>query len=463
MDVLMPQLGETVAEGKIVKWFKSAGDAVKSGDNLFEIETDKVSMEVPSITAGVLAEIRVKEGEIAPVGGVVAVISENGSAAIRSNGSGVAAAPATDYSPAPVPAAAPKPAAKPAPAAAPKVAAAQTPAAPQAPRGPVKLDPFQEVRTPARNFGPAKLPNGVTVTPLARRLAAEAGVSLQKLQGSGTHGRVIARDVESAIASGAARTAGAPTALATGASSDQVKALYKGVPFEEMALDGMRRIVAARLLEAKQTVPHFYLNVDAGIERLLQIREDANAAATQSASGEPNFKLSVNDLVIKAFAMALARVPAANAVWASDRILRFSRVDIGIAVAVDGGLLTPVIRGAEAKSVFDISTEMKDLAARARARKLKPEEYQGGAASISNLGMYGVTSFSAILNPPQSTILAVGAAERRPVEGKDGSIRFTNQMTVTLSCDHRVVDGALGAQLLAAFKTVIENPVSMLI
>jgi len=436
----MPQLGETVTEGKVIKWLKSAGDAVNSGDNLFEIETDKVSMEVPSIEARVLTEIRVKEGEIAPVGGVVAVIGPP---------NGAAAPPVASSVPMPAPLAA-----KPTPAA-PKVTAA----AASAPRAPLKLGPFEEVRSPKRNFGPAKLPNGVTVTPLARRLAGEGGVALSRLKGSGPHGRIIAGDVEAALSSGAPCTMAPPPA----SFADPVKSLYRGVPFEEIALDGMRQIVAARLLEAKQTIPYFYVSADADLERLLTLRDDTNAAAPKDTAGNPAFKLSINDLVIKAFAMALHRVPSANAVWAGDRILQFRRVDIGIAVAVDGGLLTPVIRQAETKTVFEISFEMKDLAARARSRRLKPEEYQGGVASVSNLGMYGVSSFSAILNPPQSTILAVGAGQRRPAEIPGGGIRFTTQMTMTLSCDHRVVDGALGAELLTALKSIIENPVSMLI
>jgi pyruvate dehydrogenase E2 component (dihydrolipoamide acetyltransferase) len=469
MEVLMPQLGETVAEGKITKWFKSVGDAVKSGDNLFEIETDKVSMEVPAISDGVISEIRVQEGEVAPVGGVVAVIGEGNGA--KSAASTSAPAKASVPSP-PVSQQKssgaisserqPQPASGSTLSASTAAAAAahkvETPAK-AALFTPANLDPFEEVRTPRRHFGPAKLPNGATVTPLARRLAGEAGIPLAKIRGTGPHGRIVARDVHSAIAS--ARPAAA--ALAVGTSADQVKALYRSVPFEEVALDGMRRIVATRLVEAKQTVPHFYLTADVDIERLMTLREEANAAAAKDGAGNPAFKLSVNDLVIKAFTMALQRVPAANAVWAGDRILRFQRVDVGVAVAVDGGLLTPVIREAEKKTVFAISAEMKDLAARARQRKLKPEEYQGGSASVSNLGMYGVRSFSAIINPPQSTILAVGAGERRPVEAKDGGIRFSTQMTITLSCDHRVVDGALGAQLLAAFKAVVENPVAMLI
>ena len=439
MDVLMPQLGETVAEGKITKWFKSAGDAIKPGDNLFEIETDKVSMEVPATGAGVLAEIRVPEGEVAPVGAVVAVISD---------GTGAVASP--QAAPKPVPVAAPKPA---------PVAAAAAPAQPVPAAGaPIPLDPFFEVRTPARNYGPARLAGGTRVSPLARRLAAEAGIDLGKVSPSGPHGRIVARDVETAAH--AAPKMAPRAALAESQSAEQIKALYRDVPFTEVPLDGMRKTIAARLQVAKQTIPHFYLTADVTIGRLLKLREEANAAAPKDRDGNPAFKLSVNDLVIKAWAAALQRVPAANAVWAEDRILRFGHCDIGIAVAIDGGLITPVIRRAETKTLSAISNEVREMAARARARKLKPDEYQGGASAISNLGMYGVREFSAIINPPQATILAVGAARRQAVETEDGGVAFASVMSVTLSCDHRVVDGALGAELLAAFKGFVEQPVT---
>jgi pyruvate dehydrogenase E2 component (dihydrolipoamide acetyltransferase) len=275
------------------------------------------------------------------------------------------------------------------------------------------------------------------------------------MSGSGPHGRIVAADVESTIAKGGSRSA--PTA--TGANAAQVKALYQGVEFEEVPLDGMRATIARRLVEAKQTIPHFYLVTDVTMDSLLKIREEANAGAPKEGA----YKLSVNDFVIKALALALQRVPAANAVWAGDRILRFKQSDVGVAVAIDGGLLTPVIRNADGKSLSAISNEMRDLAARAKEKKLKPAEYQGGASAISNLGMYGVREFSAIINPPHATILAVGAAQRRPVEADDGSVKFVSQMTATLSCDHRVVDGALGAELLAAFKALIESPVRMLV
>ena len=453
----MPQLGETVAEGKITKWFKSAGDAVKPGDNLFEIETDKVSMEVPAIAAGTLTEIRVQVGEIAKVGAVVAVIGGAGAQAAASAPKPAAPAPAPT---------APKPQQA---SFAPAKAGVQglSPRLRGDERGEnsanfayADLDPFFEVRTPARNFGPAKLPSGASATPLARRLAGENGIDLAKVRGSGPHGRIVAADVEAALSSGAGRPA---AAMAAGASAEQVKALYQGVPYEEVPLDGMRATIARRLVEAKQTIPHFYLTADVTMDALLKLREEANAGAPKGKEGVEAYKLSLNDFVIKALAIALQRVPAANAVWAGDRILRFKHSDVGVAVAIEGGLLTPVVRAAETKSLSAISNEMRDLAARARGKKLKPNEYQGGSAAISNLGMYGVREFSAIINPPHATILAVGASQRRPVEAADGSVKFESQMTVTLSCDHRVVDGALGAELLAAFKSLIESPVRMLV
>jgi pyruvate dehydrogenase E2 component (dihydrolipoamide acetyltransferase) len=378
MEVLMPQLGETVTEGKITVWFKAVGDAIAPGDNLFEIETDKVSMEVPATSGGILREIRVKQGEVAPVSAIVAVI-----------GDGEVKAP------------------------------------------PASLDPYNEVHTPPRNFGPATVANGAKASPLARRVAFEAGVDLATVKGSGPHGRIHVADIK------------APVAAPAKPVSD--------APFERVPLDAMRRTIARRLVEAKQTVPHFYLTSDVDISRLLALREEAKSAV----------KLSINDFIIKALALALQRVPAANAVWGDDAILRFKHSDVGVAVAIEGGLFTPVIRNAETKSLSAISAEMKDLAARARERKLLPHEYQGGSTSVSNLGMYGVREFAAIINPPQSTMLAVGAGQRRPVEGPNGSVNFATLMTVTLSCDHRVVDGALGAQLLAAFKAVIENPITL--
>jgi pyruvate dehydrogenase E2 component (dihydrolipoamide acetyltransferase) len=454
MDVLMPQLGETVAEGKITQWFKSAGDAIKPGDNLFEIETDKVSMEVPSTSAGVLAEIRVAAGEVAPVGAVVAVIADGAGASAPSAGktAPVTTAPAT---PAPVKRSPPTVAA---PSSATSLSSVA--ASPAAASAPIKLDPFFEVRTPDRNYGPARLPGGMRVTPLARRLAAQGGIDLAGISPSGPNSRIRARDVETALASG---KRAAPAATLAGPSVDQIKALYRDVPFEEVPLDGMRRTIATRLVQATQTIPHFYLTADVEIGALIKLREQANAAAPKDADGNPAFKLSVNDFVIKAWAAALQRVPAANAVWAEDRILRFRRSDIGIAVAVEGGLITPLMRSADTKTLSAISQEMKELSARARAKKLKPDEYQGGSSAISNLGMYGVREFSAIINPPHSTILAVGAARRQAIETEAGGVAFASVMSVTVSCDHRVVDGALGAELLAAFRGCVEQPVTMLV
>jgi pyruvate dehydrogenase E2 component (dihydrolipoamide acetyltransferase) len=454
VDVLMPQLGETVAEGKIVKWFKSPGDSVKSGENLFEIETDKTSMEVPATSAGTLTDIHFQVGEVAKVGAVVAVITGAGEAARPK-----AAAPASSKQSADSPQFVSAKAGTQG-----RAASSQKELGPRV-RGDERvagaafaypdMDPFREVRTPERNYGPAKLASGAFTTPLARRLAGERGIDLSRVTGSGPHGRIVASDVDKAAP-------GAP-AMATGASAAQVKSLYEGIVYEELPLDAMRRTIAKRLIEAKQTIPHFYLTADMDAGRLIAMREEANAAAPAAKDGAPAFRLSLNDFIIKAWAAALQRVPAANAVWADDRILRFKNSDIGVAVALDGGLVTPVIRNVETKSLTAISAEMRDLAERARARKLKPNEYQGGASAISNLGMYGVREFSAIINPPHSTILAVGATRRAPVETEDGGVKFISQMTVTVSCDHRVVDGALGAELLAAFKNFIEKPVTALV
>jgi pyruvate dehydrogenase E2 component (dihydrolipoamide acetyltransferase) len=416
MDILMPQLGETVAEGKITVWHKAVGEVVCAGDSLFEIETDKTSMDVPTTVAGVIAEIRVSAGVTVPVGAVVAVIADTRQEADSVVARGLAA-----------------------PAANAKAA-------------PIVEDPFNPVRTPTRNYGPAMRPNGIKVTPVARRLAIQLGVDLDKVVGTAPHSRIVAKDVEAAAMSASMPGGVTSVPLGAGPSAEQIKAVFEGTPFTEVPLDGMRRAIARRLLESKQTIPHFYLSMDIMVDRLSTARGELNAQAGGA------FKLSINDFVIKALGLALQRVPQANAVWATDRILQFQRSDVGVAVAVEGGLFTPVLRGVELKSMSSISNEMKTLAERARAKLLKPADYQGGAISISNLGMYGVRTFSAIVNPPQASILAVGAVERRPVEAADGSIRFGSFLNVTLSCDHRVIDGARGAQLLSAFKALMETP-----
>lgn len=421
MDILMPQPGETVTEALITIWLKSVGDIVAAGDVLFEIDTDKAAMEVPATAAGTLTEIRVKAGESAPVNAVVACLAAAGEAAAPS---GSAIAPGTVISP----------------------TQEAVPAARLAPA------PYNFVRTPQRNFGPASLPNGIKVTPLARRLAAEKGIDIADISGSGPRGRIVAADARTHKMAPPSATAVAPTA---GASRDEVMAQYAGTDFQIVELDGMRRTIARRLSESKATVPHYYLSAHVSIEKLLALRQQVNAGRTD--------KVSVNDFVVKAFALALQREGAANAAWAEDRILRFAHVDVGVAISVEGGLFTPVIRRAEAKSLSAISAEIKSLADRARTRKLKPADYQGGSATVSNLGMFGVRQFQAIVNPPHATILAIGAGERRPVETEDGGIRFEHQLTATLSVDHRVVDGALGAQLLAAFKATMENPLAVLL
>jgi pyruvate dehydrogenase E2 component (dihydrolipoamide acetyltransferase) len=413
-------------------------------------------MEVPATATGVLAEIRAAAGDVVPVGTIVAVIAD---------GAAVSASPAASPAPQPRAEAPAQPLLTTARAA--ETAAARPNGAGAGLRGigpteagpapPMKLDPFFEVRTPARNYGPARR-GSVTVTPLARRLAAETGIDLDAVRGSGPHGRIFARDLATAAPQRARAAAPAPAGLTT----QQVRTLYEPGTYEEVALDGMRATIAARLVDAKQTIPHFYLTADVATDALLRLREDANAAAPTAKDGTPAFRLSLNDIVVRAWAAALQRVPSANAVWAGDRILRLVHSDVGVAVAVDGGLFTPIVRKAETKTLSAISAEVKDLSARARARRLKPQEYQGGSSVVSNLGMYGVREFAAIINPPHATVLAVGAARRQPVERPDGSIAFAGQMTVTLSCDHRVVDGALGAELLAAFRGFVENPVTAL-
>ena len=400
----MPQLGETVAEGRITAWFKHVGERIAPGDTLFEVETDKASMEVPAIGAGLLAEIRVAAGAEAPVGAVIAVIGD-----------------------APV----------------------ATPSPP--------LDIFREVRTPERNFGRARRADGVAVTPLARRLAATAGIDLAQIAGHGSRGRIMRRDVEALIRRNRERDA------APQSGAEAVKSAYRDRPYDEIPLDRMRRTIAQRMQDAIRTIPHFHLSADIDLDRLLALRAEANAALPPGADGKPAHRISINDFLLKAYTLALQAVPEANAIWAEDRILRFRHSDIGMAVATEGGLMTPVLRDLERKSILAVAEEARELAERARAHRLQPHEYQGGAATISNLGAYGVRAFSAIINPPHATILAVGAVQRRPVEGEGGGVWFASQMTATLACDHRVLDGATGARLLVAFKRIVETPVRIVV
>jgi pyruvate dehydrogenase E2 component (dihydrolipoamide acetyltransferase) len=450
-NILMPALSPTMEKGNLAKWLKKEGDKVKSGDVIAEIETDKATMEVEAVDEGTLAKIVVPEGtQDVPVNEVIAVLAGDGED-VKAAGAGAAAAKPASNAPPQKTAEAPA-AAKPAPApsaAAPKAAApaAATPA-PQA---------------------PAPQTNGhdrIFSSPLARRLAKEAGVDLARVNGSGPHGRIIARDVEEArsgkgLKAPAAAPAGAP-AIAPSMSDKQIRALYEDGSYEVIPHDGMRRTIAQRLTASMQTVPHFYLTIDCNIGLLVEAREQINAAAPKDKDGKPGYKLSVNDFVIKALALALQRVPDANVSWTEGGMLKHKHSDIGVAVAMPGGLITPIIRKAETKPVSVISAQMKDFAARARARKLKPEEYQGGTTAVSNLGMFGIKEFTAVINPPHATILAVGVGEKRPIV-KDGKVEVAEMMTVTLSCDHRAVDGALGAQLISAFKMLVENPIMMVV
>ena len=428
IEILMPALSPTMEEGTLAKWLVKEGDTVQSGDLLAEIETDKATMEFEAVDEGVIGKLLIAEGtEGVKVNTPIAIIGEEGEDM---------SAPAT-------PAAA-APAAAPAEAAAPAAAAASAPA-PAAPA--------------------AKDGSRLFATPLARRIAKDKGLDLANIKGSGPHGRIIKADVENATAqpaAAAAPAASAPAAakggaMASGPSTDQVIKMYEGRTFEEVKLNGMRKTVAARLTEAKQSVPHFYLRKDIQLDALLKFRSQLNK--TLESRG---VKLSVNDFVIKACALALQEVPEANAVWAGDRTLKFSASDVAVAVAVDGGLFTPVLQDAEMKSLSALSAQMKDLAGRARDGKLAPHEYVGGSFAISNLGMFGIDNFDAIINPPHGAILAVGAGVKKPVVGADGELAVATVMSTTLSVDHRVIDGALGANLLNAIKANLENPMGML-
>ena len=424
-EILMPALSPTMEEGTLAKWHVKEGDTVSSGDILAEIETDKATMEFEAVDEGVIGKIVIAEGtEGVKVNAVIAVLLEDGESA--SDIGATTAAPAA--------AAAPKEKAAPAPA-----AASPAPAAPVAKDG-----------------------NRIFATPLARRIAADKGLDLSAIAGSGPHGRIVKADVENATAApkAAAAPASAPAAtasMAAGPSTDAVIKMYADRPFEEVKLDGMRKTIAARLTEAKQSVPHFYLRRDINLDALMKFRAQLN----KQLEGR-GVKLSVNDFIIKACALALQQVPEANAVWAGDRTLKFTKSDVAVAVAIEGGLFTPVLRDSEMKSLSALSSEMKDLATRARDRKLAPHEYQGGSFAISNLGMFGIDNFDAIINPPHSAILAVGAGVKKPIVGADGELTVGTVMSTTLSVDHRVIDGALGANLLNAIKDNLENPMTML-
>ncbi|TPI78125.1 pyruvate dehydrogenase complex dihydrolipoamide acetyltransferase [Mesorhizobium sp. B2-8-9] len=438
INITMPALSPTMEEGNLSKWLVKEGDKVSPGDVIAEIETDKATMEVEAVDEGTVAKLVVPAGtEGVKVNALIAILvgeGEDTAAAAKSGGGG----------------AAPKEAPKPA-------AAAAAPA-------PAKAEP-----APVANGHAAG--DRVFASPLARRIAKDAGVDVTALTGSGPHGRVVKVDVEAAIASGGAPAAKAPAgtpsapAAAKPMSDDQVLKLFAEGSYELVPHDNMRKTIARRLVEAKSTIPHFYLTLDCELDALLALRTQLNAAAPmkKTEKGEvPAYKLSVNDMVIKAMAMALMAVPDANASWTDSAMVKHKHADVGVAVSIPGGLITPIIRHADEKTLSVISNEMKDLASRARSRKLKPEEYQGGTTAVSNLGMFGVKDFAAVINPPHATILAVGAGEERAVV-KEGEIRIATVMSVTLSTDHRAVDGALGAELLGAFKRLIENPMGMLV
>jgi pyruvate dehydrogenase E2 component (dihydrolipoamide acetyltransferase) len=471
-QILMPALSPTMGEGKLAKWLVKEGDTIKAGNVIAEIETDKATMEVEAVDEGTLANILVPEGtEKVRVNTPIAVmLAEGESGAVA----GAPAKSATEPPPRPTePGRAPS--SSPATAASARADASKPTSAP-AREGEEQSDRLgspspQPSATGSEKAGAPTAPDGRTAgrtfaSPLARRLADEAGIDLAAIEGSGPHGRIVKRDIEAALSSGIAGPAPEGTAVATRPPAamtvpdERIRALYDKGSYDVVPHDAMRRIIAQRLTQSKQTIPHFYLSVECRLDELLGARERLNAVAPKE--GPRAYKLSVNDFIIKALALALQQVPAANATWTEVGMLRHKYSDIGVAVAVEGGLFTPVIRHAEVKSLSEISNEMKDLAERARKRRLAPHEYQGGTTSISNLGMYGIRSFDAVINPPHATILAVGAGEKRAVVAGD-RIEVATVMSCTLSCDHRVVDGVIGAALLKAFKALIEDPVRMLV
>ncbi|WP_158967934.1 pyruvate dehydrogenase complex dihydrolipoamide acetyltransferase [Chachezhania sediminis] len=440
IEILMPALSPTMEEGTLAKWLVKEGDKVSSGDLIAEIETDKATMEFEAVDEGVIGKILVAEGtEGVKVNAPIAVLLEEGESA-SDIGSASAGAPAAAKADAPAEKAAPAGGSA-------EAGSASAPAKP-APAAPASASGER-----------------IFASPLARRIAADKGLDLAAIKGTGPHGRIVKADVEAAQAAPKPAAASAPAASAApaaaaapkGPSTEQILKLYEGRDYEEVKLDGMRRTIATRLGEAWSTIPHFYLRRDIMLDPLLKFRGDLN----KQLDGR-GVKLSVNDFVIKACALALQQVEDANAVWAGDRILKMGPSDVAVAVAIDGGLITPVLKDADTKSLSALSSEMKDLAARARDRKLAPHEYQGGSFAISNLGMFGIDNFDAVINPPHGAILAVGAGVKKPVVGKDGELTVATVMSVTLSVDHRVIDGALGAQLLAAIKDNLESPMVML-
>ncbi|MCR6734192.1 MAG: pyruvate dehydrogenase complex dihydrolipoamide acetyltransferase [Afipia sp.] len=451
INILMPALSPTMEKGNLSKWLKKEGDKVKSGDVIAEIETDKATMEVEAVDEGTIAKILVPEGtQDVPVNNIIAVLASDGED-VKAAGAGAESAPAAKSE-------APK--SEPAPA--PKAAA------PAAAPGPAPVAAAPAPAKAASQPAPAAASNGARVfsSPLARRLAKDAGIDLSRVNGSGPYGRVVARDIDQAKSGQglkpAAASAPAAAPVAVGPSDKQIRALFKDGEYDVVPHDGIRKVIAQRLTAADRDVPQYYLTADCDIGKLVAAREEINASAPKDKDGKPAYKLSVNDFVIKALALALQRVPDANVTWTEEAMLHHKVSDVSVAVSIPTGLITPIIRNAHIKSVSQISADMKDLAARARARKLKPEEYQGGSTAVSNLGMYGMKQFTAVINPPQTSILAVGMSEERPVV-RGGKIEIANIMTVTLTCDHRAMDGALGAQLLGAFKLMIENPVMMVV